>query len=63
MNREEMITAADRLSFRLREIAEVIRIRKSGTVYYISESEVASLEGIADALEAFNGEPETVSRK
>ena len=58
MNREEMITAADRLSTRLREIAENIRNRSTDGECRINTGELASLEGIADALDELNKEGE-----
>ena len=52
MNRGEMIAAADRLSERLREIAANIRDASAGDEYLAGE--IAALEGIADALNAFD---------
>lgn len=54
MNRDEMIEAAGRLSKRLREIAENIRNRSIDGEYHINSGELASLEGIADALNLFD---------
>ena len=51
MTRDEMIEAATRLSSRLHEIADSLQERSTGNKY---EGEIASIQGIADALQLFD---------
>jgi hypothetical protein len=60
MNRREMTQAADHLSRRLREIADMVRNSSTdGDRLTITSGDVASLEGIADALEQFGEDVES----
>ena len=54
MNRTEMLQAAEHLSRRLREIADMVRNSSTdGDRFTIASSDVIGLESIADALEQF----------
>ena len=55
MDRNEMIVASERLSQRLREIVGMVRLSNDDDAerYTITRGDLASVEGIADALQLF----------